>query len=63
MRKKELIKHIAKLESINDQLAAELKYLDNLLREVGFEEGLKTLKQTAYDLLNDENFNEPPEAI
>ena len=30
MKKDELIKQVAKLESINDQLGAELKHLDDL---------------------------------
>ena len=37
MDKELLIKRIAELETINDQLQAELRYLDELLREAGFE--------------------------
>lgn len=44
-------KKISELESINDQLQAEIRYLDRLLREVGFEEGLKTLKFAAKELI------------
>jgi hypothetical protein len=47
-------KRISELESINDQLSAELRYLDNLLKEVGFEEGLTTLKFAAIELLEEE---------
>ena len=32
-------------------MAAELRYLDDLLREVGFEEGLITLKLAAIELI------------
>lgn len=47
----DLKRRISELESINDQLSAELRYLDNLLKEVGFQEGLKTLKSAALELL------------
>lgn len=43
---------LAKLESICDQLQSEMKYLDQLLVEVGFEEGLKTLKAAAIELID-----------
>lgn len=49
-----LKKRISELESINDQMSAELRYLDDLLREVGFEEGLVTLKYAAIELLEEE---------
>ena len=51
MKHKDYIKKIAKLETQNDQLAAELKYLERLTRAVGFAEGLKTLKAAAIDML------------
>ena len=47
MKHRDLLKKIAKLESINDQLAAELNYLEYLARALGFAEGLKTLKAAA----------------
>ena len=49
-------KKMAELESINDQLSAEIKYLDQLLKQVGFDEGLKTLKSAAQELLDEESF-------
>jgi hypothetical protein len=52
MTKDELLKRVSELESLNDQLQAEIKYLDQLLREVGFEEGLKTLKIAAQELID-----------
>jgi hypothetical protein len=62
-KKKELIvmnpemhKKLAELESINDQLSAEIKYLDELLKQVGFDEGLKTLKTAAQELIEEEDF-------
>lgn len=51
MRYKDLIKKIAKLESINDQLAAEIHYLEKLSKALGFAEGLKTLKEAALEML------------
>lgn len=65
--KKELIKKIAQLESANDQLASELVFLDRTARELGFQEGLKTLKAAAKELLEEqknENFDseDPPMA-
>lgn len=53
-----LKKRISELESMNDQLTAELRYLDNLLKEVGFEEGLTTLKFAAIELLEEDQEEE-----
>ena len=50
-KEEELTRRISELESINDQLTAELDFLDHLLKEVGFEEGLITLKFAALELL------------
>ncbi len=38
------------MEFINDQLITELAYLDKLMRQVGFTEGLESLKSTAREL-------------
>jgi hypothetical protein len=51
MNKDALQKRISELESLNDQLAAELKYLDQLMRQIGFEDGLNTLKFAALEIL------------
>ena len=45
-------KKIAKLESMNDQLQAEFNHLNLLLKKVGFEEGIKSLKDAAKELLD-----------
>jgi len=58
-REEQLKRRISELESINDQLLSELRYLDELLKEVGFEEGLITLKYAALELL--EQDREEPE--
>lgn len=42
---------LAKLQSVNDQLASEIRYLDELARKLGFAEGLKTLKEAALELI------------
>lgn len=47
-----LLRKIAKLESLCDQMQSEMNYLDKLLVEVGFEEGLKTLKSAAIELID-----------
>lgn len=51
MKNKDLIKKLAKLETINDQLAAEIHYLDQLARALGFADGLETLKSAALEML------------
>lgn len=55
MEKEQLQKKISELETLNDQLVAELNYLDRLLKEVGFENGLLTLKMAAQELLDEES--------
>ncbi len=52
MAKDDLQKKISELESLNDQLQSEIRYLDDLLKEVGFEEGLKTLKEAAQEMID-----------
>jgi len=54
MKKKELINKIAKLETINDQLQAEIDYLDNISKELGFVNGVTTLKSAAKELLKEQ---------
>ena len=54
MKKKDLINKIARLESMNDQLQAEIDYLDNIARELGFIEGITTLKSAANELLKEQ---------
>jgi hypothetical protein len=50
MTKKDLIKKVAQLESVNDHLLTELSYVDRLMRLVGFSGGLETVKLTAQEL-------------
>lgn len=67
MNNKELIQKIAYLESINDQLQAELQYIDEIAKKIGFQEGLKTLKEAAQELLEEQEaesgFEEEPPAV
>lgn len=51
MTKAQLMKKIAVLESINDQLSTEVSYVDRLMRMVGFAGGLETIKATAQEII------------
>lgn len=51
MTKLQLLKKIAYLESINDQLLTEVNYVDHLMRLLGFSEGLVSVKATASEIL------------
>lgn len=59
MKKAELQKKIAALESIHDQLEAELSYIDSLMRLVGFAGGLATVKKTALELIETPGMLDP----
>lgn len=50
---KQYEKTIAQLESKVDQLEAELIYLNKILIEVGFCEGIKTLKSSVEELIEE----------
>lgn len=52
MTKKELMKKIALLESVNDQLYTEITHLDLLMKMVGFAGGLETIKATAKEIIS-----------
>ena len=51
MTKAQLLKKIAILESVNDQLSTEVSYVDQLMRMIGFSGGLATVKATASEIL------------
>lgn len=55
MHSSDLVKKLAELESINDQLQAELRELDRMMKELGFPDGLQTLKVAAKEVLEDEH--------
>lgn len=52
MTEQKLLDKIAYLESLNDQLEAEISYVDELMRLIGFAEGLATVKETAQDVFD-----------
>jgi hypothetical protein len=63
MNEAEYLKRIAKLESTNDQLVSELCYLEQLTKALGFAEGIKTLKEAALDMLEQDGKTPTPEDI
>jgi hypothetical protein len=54
----QLQKKIAYLEFVNDQLESEIHYLDALFREIGFEDGLNTIKNSTIEAIEEENLGE-----
>lgn len=52
MTESQMMKKIAELESINDQLMAEVSYVDQLMRMVGFAGGIATVKATAQEIID-----------
>lgn len=52
MTKAQLLKKIAYLESLNDQLMTEVSYVDHLMRMIGFSDGLATVKATAKEIMD-----------
>jgi len=54
MDERELRKRIAYLEFVNDQLVSEIRYVDELLRLVGFSNGLETVKVAAREMVDEE---------
>jgi hypothetical protein len=54
MKNPDLLKKLAELESLNDQLQAELRELDRMMKEIGFAEGISTLKQAAAEILQED---------
>lgn len=54
MNQEQLLKKISELETLNDQLTAELNYLDKLLKQIGFDQGLHTLKTAAQEMIEED---------
>lgn len=52
MTKAQLLKKIAYLESVNDQLITQVNYVDHLMRMIGFTGGLEGVKATAQEILD-----------
>lgn len=57
MEQKALLKQIAMIEFFNDQIQTELSHIDGLLRLIGFEEGITTLKSAAGELLTHQEYS------
>lgn len=51
MSRVELQKKLAYLESIHDLLSTELEQINDLMKIVGFSNGIITLKMTAEDMI------------
>lgn len=58
MKDEELNKKIAYLEFVNDQLTAEIEEIDFLMKEVGFQYGLETVKATAQEIYENDQSDE-----
>ena len=54
MNKTQLQQKIARLEFVHDQLEAEIVYVDQLLKSVGFPRGLVSAKEVALELIEAE---------
>lgn len=53
----QILKKIAYLEAINDILHAEVIQLDKMMRQLGFNDGLQTVKLTAKAIIDDNKNN------
>lgn len=51
MKKADLYKKLAYLESINDLLVTELEHINELMKVIGFSNGNQTLKITAEEMI------------
>lgn len=54
MEKESLEKKVAYLEFVNDQLFTEIVYIDALLKKIGFERGLETIKSAAEEVMEED---------
>lgn len=50
----QLQQKVAYLEFVNDQLVAEIEYVDRLLKIIGFPDGLETIKNAALEVIEEE---------
>ena len=53
MKKADLIQIMIDLELANEELREELQMFDDLMRQVGFTNGIETVKATAFELTKD----------
>jgi hypothetical protein len=54
MKEQDIVKRIAQLEFIHDQLSAEILHLDRLLRSVGFPDGIRSAREVAREIIEAE---------
>lgn len=54
MKEKDILKRIAQLEFVHDQLSAEILHIDRLLRSVGFPDGIRSAKEVAKEIIEAE---------
>jgi len=54
MKKTVLEKKVARLESVNDHLMAELIYVNKLMQSIGFTYGLESVKAVAKEILHEQ---------
>lgn len=54
MNEEPVEKKIAYLEFVHDQLLAELEDLEHLLKKSGFPDGIRSLKDVAQEMLEEE---------
>jgi hypothetical protein len=59
MDKKHMMSKIAFLESKLDMLETEFDYINKILTKCGFPEGIKTLKEAAYEILSEKKEKRP----
>lgn len=60
MKKAELQKKLAYLESINDLMITELDHINSLMKLIGFSNGIATVKRTAEEMIS-KGYLEVPE--
>ncbi len=53
LNKSDLIQLMVNLELANEELIEELRSFDQLMRQVGFKDGIETIKATAIEFAND----------
>lgn len=58
---KNLQDKLAALETLLDYYETEYFHLNNLLKKCGFEKGIKTLKESAEEVLQDEKYTKKSE--
>ena len=58
MEQHHLQQRIAYLEFVNDHLFTEIRYVDNLLKIIGFPDGLETIKSAAKESIEEEEESE-----